>query len=229
MIYNPTKFAYVKLSRETVDGQRKYATPDGERLPSVTTILDATKPQERKDSLHRWRRRVGERAAIEISTEASGRGTRMHKWLEDWIKTGTLAEPGTNPYSIQSHKMADAIIKSGLSRCNEFWGTEIPLWYPRLYAGTTDLAGIHDGHPAIMDHKQTNKPKRREWIEDYFLQLVAYGAAHNALWNTNINRGVIFMCSAAGEYQEFIIDGAEYAKYENLWFTRLEQYYSQFV
>jgi hypothetical protein len=223
------KFIYAPLNRETINGSRKYATPDGEKLPSVTTILDFTKPEEKKKALQEWRKRVGTEKAQQITTEAAGRGTRMHKWIEDFIKTGEIGQPGSNPYSKQSHQMAQSIISQGLSKCNEFWGTEVPLYYPKIYAGTTDLVGIHDGSEAIMDHKQTNKPKKREWIEDYFLQLAAYANAHNEVHGTNIRKGVIFMCSAANEYQEFIVEGNEFDEWTDKWFKRVEQYYMQFL
>lgn len=228
-MYNPSKFNYVSINRETINGSRKYATPDGEKLPSVTTILDATKSEESKKALREWRARVGEKQAQAITTEAAGRGTRMHKWIEDYIKTGTLGEPGSNPYSIQSHKMAQSIIHQGLSKCNEFWGTEVSLYFPKIYAGTTDLVGVHDGSEAIMDHKQTNKLKKREWIDDYFIQLAAYANAHNEVYGTKIRKGVIFMCSADNIYQEFIIEGTEFDTWSDRWFKRLEEYYTKFV
>ena len=228
-MYNPNKYKYVPLLRETINGSRKYATPDGEKLPSVTTILDATKSEESKQALQNWRKRVGVQKAQEITTEAAGRGTRMHKWLEDYIKTGILSEPGSNPYSLQSHKMAQSIINQGLSKCSEWWGTEVPLYYPKIYAGTTDLAGVHDGNEAIMDHKQTNKPKKREWIDDYFVQLAAYANAHNEVHGTKIRKGVIFMCSADNLYQEFILEGSDFDKYSDIWFSRVEKYYEQFL
>lgn len=239
MIYLPEKFPYAELKRETLHGSRKYATPDGYRVPSVTTILDFTKPEEKKKALLEWRKRVGEKQAQQITTEAAGRGTRMHKWLENHIKTGNAGTPGSNPYSKMSHEMAQEIINNGLSKCQEFWGTEISLYFPKVYAGTTDLAGVHDGSEAIMDHKQTNKPKKREWIDDYFLQLAAYALAHNETYGTNIRKGVVFMCVAPKEvesgkwtkpeYQEFIIEGKEFDDYTNKWYGRLEQYYQQFI
>jgi hypothetical protein len=228
-MYNPTKFNYVPIDRTTVNGSRRYATPDGEKLPSVTTILDATKSEESKAVLENWRKRVGYAKAKEITTEAAGRGTRMHKFIEDYIKTEELTVPGSNPYSIQSHKMAEIVINKGLVNCNEYWGTEVPLYFPKVYAGTTDLCGVHNGADAIMDHKQTNKPKKREWIDDYFVQLTAYATAHNELFGTNIRKGVIFMCSANFEYQEFIIEGSEFDKYQNIWWGKLDQYYSKFA
>lgn len=223
------KFKYEPLFRVDDQGKRKYATPDGEKLPSVTSILEATKPEEAKKALQEWRNRVGHKQAQAITTEAAGRGTRMHKWIENYIKTGETGEPGSNPYSVQSHKMAQTIIYQGLSKCNEYWGTEVPLYFPKIYAGTTDLVGVHDGSPAIMDHKQANKLKKREWIEDYFLQLAAYATAHNEVHGTDIRKGVIFMCTADNIYQEFIVEGTEFDSWVNKWFTRLDQYYSKFL
>lgn len=228
-MYNPNKFNYQTLSKETVEGSRKYLTPDGSKLPSVTTILSATQSEEKKKILQEWRNRVGHKKAQEITTEAAGRGTRMHKYLEDYVKTGTLKNPGSNPYSIQSHKMAQSIINQGLHKCNEFWGTEVSLYFPKIYAGTTDLVGIHDNDEAIIDHKQTNKLKKREYIDDYFVQLCAYSMAHNEVYNTKIKKGVIMMCTQDNIYQEFILEGNEFDKYMDIWLKKLEQYYSQFI
>lgn len=228
-MYIPDKFIYQPIKRiDTPDG-RRYATPDGQKLPSVTTILSATTPREKIEKLNEWRRAVGHKKAQEITTEAAGRGTRMHKWLEDYIKTGQIGTPGSNPYSIQSHNMAQTIIKQGLVNCTEFWGTEVPLYFPSVYAGTTDLVGVHDSNEAIMDHKQTNKPKKREWIDDYFIQLAAYATAHNEVHGTKIRKGVIFMSDPNAMYQEFIIEGAEFDSWVDKWYRRLEQYYTQFV
>jgi genome maintenance exonuclease 1 len=228
-MYNPNKYKYEAIKRIDTPEGRRYATPDGEKLPSVTTILDATKSEESKQALQNWRKRVGVQKAQAITTEAANRGTRMHKFLEDYIKTGIITESGSNPYSIQSHKMAQTIITEGLSNCTEYWGTEVPLYFPKIYAGTTDLCGIHDGDEAIMDHKQTNKPKKREWIDDYFVQLAAYANAHNEVHGTKIRKGVIFMCSADNAYQEFILEGSDFDKYSDMWFKRVEQYYMKFL
>lgn len=223
------KFPYEEMRRVNTNEGRRYLTPDGLKLPSVTTILEATKPLEAKKALIDWRRRVGEKKAQEITTEAAGRGTRMHKWIEDYINHDKLGEPGSNPYSQQSHMMARTIIDTGLINCDEFWGTEVSLHFPQIYAGTTDLVGVHSGAEAIMDHKQSNKFKKREWIDDYFIQLAAYANAHNEVYNTKIRKGVIFMCTAANEYQEFIIEGNEFDEWSNKWFKRLEEYYTRFL
>ena len=223
------RFPYEEMKRETTTEGRKYVAPDGNKLPSVTTILDATKPLEAKKALIEWRRRVGEQKAKEITAEAAGRGTRMHKWLENYVLKGETGEPGSNPYSKQSHTMAHTIISQGLSNCPEFWGTEVSLYFPKVYAGTTDLVGLHNSDEAILDFKQTNKPKKREWIEDYFLQLTAYANAHNEVYGTKIRKGVILMCSADNQYQEFIVEGNEFDEWSNRWWKRVEEYYTKFL
>ena len=219
------KYDYSPIKRKTVDGKRHYLTPDGSAVPSVTTILDKTKSEQKRQALRNWKKRVGEVKAQQIVTEAAGRGTRMHKWLEDYVESGTMGDPGSNPYSQQSHKMASLILEHGLRHADELWGTEVPLYYSGLYAGTTDLVGTHKGVPSIMDFKQTNKPKKTEWVEDYFLQLCAYANAHNNMFDTKINKGVILMCSKDYQYQEWILEGDAFDHYSNIWFDRVAEYY----
>lgn len=231
------RFTYTPISRESVEGKRLYATPDGSKVPSVTTILDKTKPQEERDALNAWKRAVGEKKAQEITTEAANRGTRMHKWLEDYVKTGSLGSPGTNPFSQQSHSMAKIVVEQGLVNVNEIWGVEVPLYYPALYAGTTDGCGLHLNEEAIIDYKQTNKPKKEEWITSYKLQLTAYALAHNKVHGTNIRKGVVLMCVKPKEltpgvfdipvYQEFILKPEEFSYWEDQWWNRVETYYKQ--
>lgn len=226
------RFNYTPISRETIEGKRHYCLPDGSKVPSVTSILDKTKPEEAKQALREWKKRVGEAKAQQITTEAAGRGTRMHKWLEDYINTDRLGTPGSNPYSIQSHRMADSVIKQGLCHVDEYWGTEVPLYFSGLYAGTTDCLGIWKGKPAILDFKQANKPKKREWIDDYFLQLAAYANAHNETHGTDIRTGVILMCVAPETtqttpvYQEFVLDEADFNMWTDRWLERVEAYYN---
>lgn len=218
------KFDYQTIQRKSVDGKRKYLTPDGHAVASVTTILDATKD---KTHLIAWRKRVGETKAQEIVTEAAGVGTRMHKYLEDYVEFGTWAEPGSNPYAKQAHMMATQVKEQALSDVDEIWGSEVALYVPQMYAGTTDLVGQYKGQPCIMDFKQTNKPKKLEWVQDYFLQLTAYAIAHNEIYNTNICEGHIFMCSRAGEYQQFDLWPHEFKEWEQEWWNRVYAYYEK--
>jgi len=222
-----TKFNYTPISRETIAGKRHYCLPDGSKVASVTTILDKTKPQESVDALNNWRKRVGAQAAQTITTEAAGRGTSMHSHLENYLREGKHALIGTNLVHAQAYKMADVIINDALKYLDEVWGLEVPVYYPGLYAGTTDLVGIYRGIPAIMDYKQTNRPKKIEYVEDYFIQLSAYILAHNTVHGTDIRQGHIFMCSKDLEYQQFDLLPANFSEYEDKWLTRVELYYRQ--
>lgn len=225
------QFDYTPLARESVEGKRHYALPDGSRVPSVTTILDRTKPEEARQKLREWKDRVGHERAQQITTEAANRGTRMHTYLERYVKQDDIGEFPTNPFAQPSWFMAAEVILKGLCNVDEYWGCEVPLYYSGLYAGTTDCVGIWKGQPAIMDFKQTNKPKKREWIDDYFLQLAAYAAAHNDTHGTSINTGVILMCAkpadddAVPQYQEFVLEPKDFAYWSDQWMRRVELYY----
>jgi hypothetical protein len=220
------KFVYEKLKRVEVEGKRRYAAPGGPPVASVTTILDATKD---KTHLIAWKKRVGEKKAQEIVTEAAGVGTRMHKYLEDYIDTGEWPQPGSNPYAQQAHMMATQIKENAMVHVDEIWGSEVPLYVPGIYAGTTDLVGTYKGQPCIMDFKQTNKPKKEEWVYDYFLQLTAYAVAHNEVHGTDIREGHVFMCSRAGEYQQFDIWPDEFDDWKEEWWKRVYDYYDKFA
>jgi len=229
------RYNYHSLDRTTVEGKRHYCLPSGERVPSVTTILDRTKPEEARQALQQWRDRVGHERAQQITTEAANRGTRMHTYLERYIKNDDIGDFPSNPFAQPSWFMAAEVILKGLGSADEFWGCEVPLYYPGLYAGTTDCVGTWKGEPAILDFKQTNKPKKREWIDDYFLQLAAYAAAHNEVHGTNIRTGVILMCVRPPEiepgtwgepqYQEFVLEPQDFDHWHQRWIQRVEQYY----
>ena len=215
-------YRYPKTQREKVNGLRHYVF-EKEKLPSVTTILDQTQSIEKREALAKWRESKGEAEATRIVDESAARGTAMHKILEMYIlEQGYLDETNVGK---QAHNMALQVINGGLSNVTEYYGTECTLFYPGLYAGQTDLVGIHKGDDAIIDFKQTNKPKKREWIEDYCLQLAAYAMAHNILFNTKITKGVIMMCSKDNYYQEFVVEGSEFQKYKHNFLRRVDEYY----
>lgn len=218
------KFQYKNCTQvnDPVTRKRVYLTPDGESLPSVTTILGATKDMTH---LNEWKKRIGEDKARQITTEAAGVGTAMHANLERFI-AGIQRQPGNNPVHVQANKMADVIIANGLSKVNEVWAMEQSLYFPGLYSGTTDLVGVYDGHPAVMDYKQTNKPKKEEWVDDYKMQLTAYIMAHNEVYGTDIKRGVVFMCSRDLQYQQFDLNPAEFEHWQNQWLSKVEEYYN---
>jgi hypothetical protein len=227
-----SKYDYKPISRKQVDGKRKYMTPDGGAVASVTTILDATSD---KTGLIAWRKRVGEAKAQEVVTEAAGVGTRMHKYLEDYVETGVMPTPGSNPFAKKAHAMAEQVRENAMVHVDEIWGTEVALYVPQMYAGTTDLVGQYKGNPCILDFKQTNKPKKLEYVQNYFLQLTAYAEAHNEMFGTNIREGHIFMCSRGDDgmilggetYQQFDLWPHEYDEWRNAWYDRVYAYYEK--
>lgn len=217
------KYPYHKINKTTINGKRFYATESGP-LASVTTILDRTKPQKSVNALNNWRNRVGHAEARKITNEAANVGSKMHEYLEQWVDVGDFT-PGKTLPDIVSSRMANTVIENISPHIDEIWGSEVNLYYPGLYAGTTDLPGVWKGKPAIMDFKQTNRPKKREWIEDYLMQGAAYGMAHNILFGSQIETAAIFMCSRDCEFQLFEISGDEYQEYCKKWANRVAEFY----
>ena len=219
------KYSYPKSSRAKLDGLRHY-TIDGsqKKLPSATTVLGQTQPKEKQESLERWRNRVGLREAQKITRDAAIRGTAMHKYLEDLIRGQRSLD--LTPLGVEATKMAEIIVERGLNDCSEIYGIEATLFYPNLYAGSVDLVAKYKDKVSIIDFKQTNKPKQREWIGDYFLQMAAYGMAHDAVYGTSIEQGVIMMCSKDGYYQQFMIEGDEFRRAKHKFLGRLDEFYN---
>jgi len=220
-------FDYVELEKVTDEetGIRHYKTPDGEFLPSVTTILAQTADPDDNGGLQAWIDWVGEKKAIAIRDEAGARGTIMHMRLENFVK-GIEKRVGSNVIHQQGNNMANVIIENALKKhVTAFWGSEMSLWFPGLYAGTTDLVGEWKGKDAIMDFKQANKLKTPEVIMNYKTQLTGYGHAHNEIYGTNIKTGVILICTKDLQYQEFVVEGKEWNEYTDKWFNRVEAYY----
>lgn len=211
-----------KQINDPVTRKRVYLTPDGEKLPSVTTILSSTKDMT---ALNEWRNRIGHEKAQQITTEAAGVGTAMHGNLERFI-AGLQRQPGNNPVHVQANKMADIIIENGLKNVDEVWAMEQSLYFPGLYSGTTDLVGVYKGNPSVIDYKQTNKPKKEEWIADYKIQLIAYIMAHNEVYGTDIREGHVFMCSRDLQYQQFDLWPDEFDVWQEEWLKKVEEYYT---
>ena len=220
------RHTYQKLTRDdTGPNGRVYIDPVGNKLPSVTTILDKTKSEETKKALEAWQRRMGQKKAEEIKNEAAFRGTLMHSYLEKHLR-GDNPKSGTNYFHKQSYKMADVILESYLKPfLNEFWALESSLYYPGLYAGTSDMVGVYQGMPSIIDFKQTNKPKTDNRIGDYKVQLAAYLTAHNKLYGTDIQQGVILMCSKDLEPQTWTIGGDDMKRAIDQWWERVALYH----
>ena len=217
-------YNYPPCTRSTTDGLRTYDVGK-EKLPSVTTILGQTKSQEAINSINSWKARVGEEQATRIKDQAAARGTDMHTHLEKHILGEGYLD--LRPEGRIAKEMADTIISKGFNDLQEIWGSEVTLHYPGLYAGATDLVGTYDYEDSIIDFKQSNKPKRKEWIDDYFMQLGAYAMAHNYVHKTEITQGVILMCTPDNYFQKFQIKGKEFIKYQHQFLERVNKYYEQ--
>ena len=217
-------YTYPKSMRSVINGGRHYDIGNT-KLPSVTTILSATQSPEKKESLANWKAKMGDKAADEIRDTAAARGTAMHTYLEHYLD-GTGYKDLT-PLGRQAETMANRIIESGLGDLEELWGLETTLYYPDLYAGATDVVGIYQGQPAILDFKQSNKPKRREWVQDYFEQLGAYAMAHNQVYGTKIQSGIVLMCTKDFMFQKFEVSGREFVKHQHAFLRKCDQYYKQ--
>ena len=217
-------YNYPKTIRSSVDGVRKYDVND-EKLPSVTTILKATESEDKKEGLIRWKNKVGEVEADRIKNTAALRGTAMHTYLEHYVKGGNVLD--LTDLGREASGMGQVIIDKGFPDLEEVWGVECALHYPGLYAGQTDMSGIYQGRESIIDFKQSNKPKREEWITDYKLQLVAYAMAHDQVYGTSIEQGVILMCTPDNFYQRFLVNGSEFRKWKWEWLRKIDQYYGK--
>jgi genome maintenance exonuclease 1 len=214
------KFKYEKLERIDSETGRQYKGENTIALPSVTTILSATKDAT---FLKEWEDRVGKEAAEKIRNDAASVGTHMHSVIERLLLNRGL-EPPRTWLQVKGYRMGYALLEHFFPNVYEVWGSEVPLYYPDRYAGTTDCIAVYKGQPSILDFKQANRMKKREWIEDYFVQLAAYAAAHNKVHGTTIDHGVILMVAQNGEVQEFVTCGREFQGYQDEWMRRVEKY-----
>ena len=217
------KYNYAELKRKEGDG-RLYLTPEGEALPSVTTILSKTKD---RSFLKKWRAKVGEEEAEKIIRDSAKIGTALHLYIERFVngdKYKDLTEVG-----VQAEKMAQKIIDEAFKDITEIWGSEVHLYNPGKYAGTTDMVGVYKGRPTIIDFKQTNRPKKREWVQDYLMQLAAYAAAHNAMFDTEIEQGVVLMCSRDLTFQRFELEGEKFVRATNAFMKKLDAYNASII
>ena len=212
------KYNYAELKRQDGD-TRLYLTPDGEALPSVTTILSKTKD---KTFLKKWRQKVGEKKAEEIIKDSAQIGTALHLYIERFVNGEQYKD--LTKIGIQAEKMAKKIIDESFKDLTEIWGSEVHLYYPGRYAGTTDMIGVYKGRPTIIDFKQTNRPKKREWVQDYLMQLSAYAVAHNKLFNTEIDQGVVLMCSRDLTFQRFELLGENFTRATDAFMKKLDLY-----
>ena len=220
-IKKSNKYNYLQGKQITDEesGNRVYDF-NGSRLPSVTTVLNATKNQQ---FLKDWKAKVGEEAAERIKNLSSRRGTAMHKFLESLIQG--VGYDDLTPIGCEAKPMATKIIEVGLTPVSEYYGSEVMLHYPGLYAGSTDLVCLHNDLETIVDFKQANRPKKEEWIQDYYLQIAAYAMAHDYVYKSEIKQGVVMVCTPDLYYQEFKVSGADLRSYKHKFLKRLDMYH----
>lgn len=218
-----SKYEYPNLKRIQTKQGRQYTDDIGDPVPSVTTILSDTGD---KTALIAWRKRVGEQEANRISQESAGLGTKVHNALEKHI-LGEEVSFGNNHISVLAESMTNEMVTNGLNKIDELYGVEVGLIAQGLYAGTSDAIGMYEGEEAIIDFKTAKKIKKREWIEDYFLQGCAYALAHNEMFESKIKKVVILMVDRESNFAEFIIKDDEFDHYCNKWANRLADYYSK--
>jgi CRISPR/Cas system-associated exonuclease Cas4 (RecB family) len=220
-----SKYEYPTLRRETqTNGKRQYVGDDSIPVPSVTTVLSETGD---KTALIAWRKRVGDAEATRISTEAAGLGTKVHNAIEKYILQEEWDTFGNNHVSILAKTMTTMMVENGLNKIDELWGVEVGLIAAGLYAGTSDAIGVYEGEDAIIDFKTAKKIKKREWIEDYFMQGCAYALAHNEMMGTEIRKVVILMVDREGKFAEFVIKDEEFDEYCDKWAQRLADYFNK--
>ena len=167
-MFNHVPVELQEMNAVTTDSGRKYKTPEGVNLPSITTVLSILS----RDSIAKWRKRVGEEVANQISTRASGRGTRVHEIIEKYINNEPNFKDGYTPDIIQSFLAVQNILDD---RIGDVYAQEAPLYSNHLgVAGRVDCVADFDGKRSIIDFKTSMKPKKLDWIKNYFMQESAY-------------------------------------------------------
>ena len=147
----------------------------------------------------------------------------MHKFIESHVEG--IGYDDLTTIGQEAKPMAQKIIEVGLTPVEEYYGSEVMLHYPGLYAGSTDFVCLHNGLETIVDFKQANRPKKEEWIEDYYLQIAAYAMAHDHVYGSKIRQGVIMMCTPDLYYQEFKIQDADLRAWKHKFLKRLDMYH----
>ena len=210
-------FVYKKLMRiDTLSG-RVYSLPNGVHVPSVTTVLDRTKD---KAALKEWADRLGQAEADRQKEQAAYVGTHMHLALEH-ILNGKPWSVTPDWMAMTGYEMAFRLARRYFGAISAIHGSEVGLHYQDRYAGTTDLVATYRGKLAIIDFKQSVKPKRHEYITDYFHQLAAYAVAHDWLHGTSIDYAAVLIAVQDGTTQEFTTAGREFSEFKAQWMERL--------
>ena len=220
-------YQYPELKRVDKEIGRYYIDSKNQTVPSVTTVLGKT--SDKSDSIQQWRNKVGDDEADRITKQSTDIGSMVHEALENFLNEKDWKNFSDDQNGVIAHKITDKFIDTGIQTISEVWGLEVGLILDGLYAGTADCVGKINDIPSIIDFKTSRRMKRREWIEDYFLQGCAYANAHNVMFGTEINQVVILMVDRDLLFQEFIVKPAEFNVLTKLWKKRLIEFHKKYA
>ena len=220
------KFNYPKLERLDTDIGRHYLDSDNKPVPSVTTVLSGT--SKSKDGLIQWRNRVGDEEADRIIKQSTDIGTAVHEAIEKFLNKEDWDNFENTSDQILAKNISNKFIKDALKGITEIWGLEVGLILDNLYAGTADCVGLYRDIPTLIDFKTAKKIKKRDWIEDYFLQGCAYANAHNVMFGTDIQQIVILMVDRNLIFQEYIVRPTEFSYLTRKWKNRLIEFNNKY-
>ena len=220
------KFEYPNLERVDTDIGRHYLDSDNKPVPSVTTVLSGT--SKSKDGLVQWRNRVGEEEADRIIKQSTDIGTAVHEAIEKFLNKEDWDNFDNTSDQILAKNISNKFIKDALKGITEIWGLEVGLILNNLYAGTADCVGLYKDIPTLIDFKTAKKIKKRDWIEDYFLQGCAYANAHNVMFGTDIQQIVILMVDRNLIFQEYIVRPTEFSYLTRKWKNRLIEFNNKY-
>ena len=218
------KYSYPNLERVEENDMRFYKDSNNDLVPSVTTVLDATGD---KSGITQWRRKVGPAHADAIVQESTLIGSAVHEAIENYLLGKSWNKFTDDRNGFLAKSISSKFISSCLNGIDEVWGLESGLILDGLYAGTADCIGVYKGLPAIIDFKTAKKLKRKDWIEDYFLQCSAYANAHNVMFETSISNLVILMVDRDLLFKEFHIKKDEFSLYTDKWKKRLIKFHNR--
>ena len=213
------KFNYPKLERVDTEIGRHYRDSNNNLVPSVTTVLSGT--SDNKDGIEKWRKKVGDSEADRIMKQSTDIGTAVHEAIEKFLGNNDWDHFQDTSDQIMARKMTSKFVDLGLNKISQVWGLEVGLILDNLYAGTADCVGTDGDVPSLIDFKTARRIKKREWIEDYFLQGCAYANAHNVMFNTEIRQIVILMVDRDLMFKEFIVKSDEFSFLTEKWKKRL--------
>ena len=216
------KFEYPNLERVDTDIGRHYLDSDNKPVPSVTTVLSGT--SKSKDGLIQWRNRVGDEEADRIIKQSTDIGTAVHEAIEKFLNKQDWDDFDNTSDQILAKSISNKFINDALNGITEIWGLEVGLILHNLYAGTADCVGLYKDIPTLIDFKTAKKIKKRDWIEDYFLQGCAYANAHNVMFGTDIQQIVILMVDRNLIFQEYIVRPTEFSYLTRKWKNRLIEF-----